>query len=116
MGSGLNVARILDVITTIAAWISLAIALLISSSGVWTMKSPTVIVSFLVGAVFLLVGLVLYKIGHAFRPVSQELNGSSEVRRLGQWLCVGSTILLFTLLFILFGVLSRLSEGYAVFG
>lgn len=116
MGSGLNVARILDVITTIAAWISLAIALLISGSGVWTMKGPTVTVSFLVGAVFLLVGLVLYKIGHAFRPVSRELNGSSEVSRLGRWLCIGSTILLFTLVFILFGVLSRLSEGYAVFG
>ena len=116
MGDGLNTARILGLITTIAAWISLAIALLISGSGVWTMNSPTVIVSFLVGAVFLLVGLVLYKIGHAFRPVSRELNGSSEVRRLGQWLCIGSTILLFAIVFILFGVLSRLSEGYAVFG
>jgi len=116
MGDGLNMARILGLITTIAAWISFAIALLISGSGVWTMKSQTVIVSFLVGAVFLLVGLVMYKIGHTYRPVSQELNGSYEVSRLGRWLCVGSAILLFALGFILLGVLFRLSEGYAVFG
>lgn len=116
MGDGLNMARILGVITTIAAWISFAIALLVSGSGVWTMKGSTVIVSLLVGAAFLLVGLVLHKIGHAYRPVFRELNGSSEVRRLGRWLCIGSTIFLFAIVVILFGVLSRLSEGYAVFG
>ena len=107
MNGGLSMARILGVITTIAAWTSFGIALLVSGSGVWTMKTQTMIVSFIVGAVFLLVGLVLHKIGHAYRPVFQELNGSSEVRRLGQWLCIGSTILLFALAFILLGVLFR---------
>ncbi|MEQ8306930.1 MAG: hypothetical protein RIA09_10235 [Hoeflea sp.] len=116
MGGGLNMARILGAITAIAAWTSFAIALLISGSGVWTMKSPTMIVSSLVGAVFLLVGLVLHKIGHAYRPLYLELDGSPEVMRLGRWLYIGCAILLFALVFILLGVLFRLSEGYAVFG
>ncbi|MEM5471893.1 hypothetical protein WNZ14_09175 [Hoeflea sp. AS60] len=116
MGDRLNMARLLGAITAVAGWTSFVIALLISGSGIWTMKGPTIIVSFVVGAIFLLIGLVLHKIGHAYRPVSQELNGSCEVRRLGRWLCIGSSILLFALGFILLGVLFRLSEGYAVFG
>jgi hypothetical protein len=111
-----NTARLLGAITVLAGWVSLAIALLISGSGIWTMKGPTIIVSLVVGAIFLLVGLVLYKIGHAYRPVSEELDGSCEARRLGRWLCMGSAILLFALGFILLGVLFRLTEGYAVFG